>query len=403
MAKDSRKVSSEEAIRVEEATTTLETLIRRRARGLIDAIVEEELEAVLGAAESARVGPARQGYRHGTRERTLTTSLGPTTFAMPRARVRTAEGATAEWRSELVPRYQRRSERVDEAILGVYLSGTNTRRIKGALAPLLRGGPLSKDAVSRLVGRLADDFETWRRRDLAEDQIQYLLMDGWYPNVRIGKRRVRVPVLVTLGVRANGERVVLDVRLAGDESTAAWRDVIRSLAERQVGRPLLAIVDGSAGLAAALREQWPTLAIQRCTAHKLRNLEAKAPVRLREELAEEYRRMIYAESRTLVDQARTRFVKKWRLRCPAVVECLEEAGDDLFTFVRFPKTQWKALRTTNALERINGEFRRRTKTQASLPGQEAVLLLLFGLLRSGHVKLRKIDGWEEMERVEKAA
>jgi putative transposase len=402
MAKDSRKVSSEEVIRAEE-TTTLETLIRRRARGLIDAIVEEELEAALGAAESARVGTARQGYRHGTRERTLTTSLGPTTFAMPRARMRTAEGATVEWRSELVPRYQRRSERVDEAILGVYLSGTNTRRIKGALAPLLRGGPLSKDAVSRLVGRLADDFETWRRRDLADDQIQYLLMDGWYPKVRIGKRRIRVPVLVTLGVRADGERVVLDVRLAGDESTAAWRDVIRSLAERQVGRPLLAIVDGSAGLAAALREQWPTLAIQRCTAHKLRNLEARAPVRLREELAEEYRRMIYAETRTLVDQACTRFVKKWRLRCPAVVECLEEAGDDLFTFLRFPKTQWKALRTTNALERINGEFRRRTKTQASLPGQEAVLLLLFGLLRSGHVKLRKIDGWEEMERVEKAA
>lgn len=402
MAKDSRKVSSEEAIRAEE-TTTLETLIRRRARGLIDAIVEEELEAALGAAESARVGAARQGYRHGTRARTLTTSLGPTTFAMPRARVRTAEGATVEWRSALVPRYQRRSERVDEAILGVYLSGTNTRRIKGALAPLLRGGPLSKDAVSRLVGRLADDFETWRRRDLAEDQIQYLLMDGWYPKVRIGKRRVRVPVMVTLGVRADGERVVLDVRLAGDESTAAWRDVIRSLAERQVGRPRLAIVDGSAGLAAALREQWPTLAIQRCTTHKLRNLEAKAPVRLREELAEEYRRMIYAETRTLVEQARTRFVKKWRLRCPAVVECLEEAGDDLFTFLRFPKAQWKALRTTNALERINSEFRRRTKTQASLPGQEAVLLLLFGLLRSGHVKLRKIDGWEEMERVEKAA
>ena len=387
--------------RVDEPTT-LETLIRRRARGLIDAIVEEELEAALGAAESARVGAARQGYRHGTRERTLTTSLGPTTFAMPRARLKTAEGAITEWRSELVPRYQRRSERVDEAILGVYLSGTNTRRIKGALAPLLRGGPLSKDAVSRLVGRLADDFETWRRRDLAEDQIQYLLMDGWY-KVRIGKRRVRVPVLVTLGVRADGERVVLDVRLAGDESTAAWRDVIRSLAERHVGRPRLAIIDGSAGLAAALREQWPTLAIQRCTAHKLRNLEAKAPVRLREELAEDYRRMVYAETPTLVDQARTRFAKKWRLRCLAVVECLDEASDDLFTFLSFPKTQWKALRTTNALERINGEFRRRTKTQASLPGHEAVLLLLFGLLRSGHVKLRKIDGWEEMAHVERAA
>ena len=140
--------------------TTLEDLIRFRARTLIGEIVEEELEAALGAARSARVGETRQGYRHGTRERTLTTSLGPTTFSMPRARLVTGDGTSAEWRSQLVPRYQRRSERVDAAILGVYLSGTNTRRIKGALAPLLRGGPLSKDAVSRLVGRLAEDFET---------------------------------------------------------------------------------------------------------------------------------------------------------------------------------------------------------------------------------------------------
>ena len=86
-----------------------------------------------------------------------------------------------------------------------------------------------------------------------------------------------------------------------------------------------------------------------------------------------------------------------------MVECLEEAGDDLFTFLRFPKLQWKALRTTNALERINEEFRRRTKTQASLPGQDAVLLLLFGLLRTGQVKLRKIDGWQELARVQEAA
>ena len=105
----------------------------------------------------------------------------------------------------------------------------------------------------------------------------------------------------------------------------------------------------------------------------------------------------------LVDQARARFTKTWRLRCPAVVECLNEAGDDLFTCLSFPHAPWKALRTTNALERITGEFRRRTKTQASLPGQDAVLLLLFGLRRSGQVKMRKVDGWQEMERVNQAA
>ena len=382
---------------------TIEAKMRRRVRQTIEAIVKEELEAALGAGKSARVGDERSGYRHGSRERTLTTSLGPATIRRPRARIRRVDGATSEWRSETVRRYQRRTVRVDEAILGVYLAGTNTRRVKGALAPLLRGGPLSKDAVSRLVGRLREDFETWRSRDLADEDIRYVFLDGWFPKVRIGGRRERVPVLVTLGVRGNGQRVVLDLRLAGEESAASWGEVIASLVARHLRRPVLAVVDGNPGLFAALQTHWPGLAVQRCTAHKLRNLQAKAPARLREELTEEYRRMIYADTVTEVQQARTRFTKKWRLRCPAVVESLEEAGDELFTFLRFPRSQWKALRTTNALERINEEFRRRTKTQSSLPGQDAVLLLLFGLLRSGQVKLRALVGYQEMEQVKVAA
>jgi transposase-like protein len=381
---------------------SIELGMRLRIRDTIEALVHEALDAALGAPKSVRVGETRHGYRHGTRERTLTTSLGPTTITMPRARVQQAEGTRTEWRSATVRRYQRRTTRVDEAILGVYLAGGNTRRIKGALAPLLRGGPLSKDAVSRLVGRLREDFETWRARDLADEDIRYVFMDGWYPKVRIGGRRERVPVLVTLGVRANGERVVIDMRLVGEESAASWSEVVASLAARHLTRPVLAVVDGNPGLTSALRSHWPGLAIQRCTAHKLRNLQAKAPARLREELTEDYRRLVYAETVTAVEQARARFLKKWRLRCPAVVESLEEAGDELFTFLRFPASQWKALRTTNALERINEEFRRRTKTQASLPSQDAVLLLLFGLLRSGQVKLRALVGYHDME-VKKAA
>src|SRR5688572_1436857 len=239
---------------------SIETAMRLRIRDTIEELVHQELDAALGAVKSARVGETRQGYRHGTRERTLTTSLGPTTIAMPRARVRGAEGARAEWRSETVRRYQRRTTRVDEAILGVYLAGGNTRRIKGALAPLLRGGPLSKDAVSRLVGRLREDFETWRARDLATEDIRYVFMDGWYPKVRIGGRRERVPVLVTLGVRANGDRVVLDMRLVGEESAASWTEVVASLVARHLGRPVLAVIDGNPGLSSALRSHWPGIA-----------------------------------------------------------------------------------------------------------------------------------------------
>jgi transposase-like protein len=370
--------------------------MRERIRATIESLVDEELAAALGATRSQRVGAVRAGYRHGKRERTLSTSLGATTIAMPRARIEDDHGRRREWRSRIIPRYQRRTERVDEAILGVYLSGTNTRRLRGALAPRLRGAPLSKDAVSRLVGRLREDFAGWAKRDLGELRVRYLFLDGWYPRVRIGKKRVRVPVLVTLGVGADGQRVVLDLRLAGAESEQAWLDVVRSLAARNLGAPVLAVIDGNPGLAAALKVQWPKLAIQRCTNHKLWNLLAKAPAHLREELAEDYRRMIYAESRDAVEHARVGFARKWKLRCKAVSASFEEAGDELFTFTAFPISQWKALRTTNALERINEEFRRRTKTQASLPNEEAVLFLLFGLLRSGQLTLRRLVGWHDL-------
>jgi transposase-like protein len=375
---------------------TIERTIRERVRDIIEQVVEAELEAALGAPASQRVGAQRQGYRHGYRERTLTTSTGPTTFAMPRARLSEGAGGRHEWQSQTVGRYERRSRRVDEAIVGVYLSGANTRRIRGALAPLLRGAPLSKDAVSRLVGRLKGDFEQWQQRDLKAEQIRHLYLDGWYPKVRIDKQRVRVPVLVTLGTRANGERVVIDLRIAGEESSAAWAEVITALVNRHIGVPELAVVDGNPGLTQALQEQWKQIQIQRCTNHKLRNLQAKAPARLREELTEDYRRMIYAAGVDEVAKQREKFQKKWKLKCAAVIASLEEAGEELFTFTHFPPSQWKALRTTNAIERINGEFRRRTKTQASLPNEDAVVLLMYGLLCSGQIRLRRMVGWKDL-------
>jgi putative transposase len=181
------------------------------------------------------------------------------------------------------------------------------------------------------------------------------------------------------------------------ESEQAWLDAVRALAGRNLGTPELAVIDGNPGLRTALKMQWPRIAIQRCTNHKLWNLLAKAPAHLREELAEDYRRMIYADGHQAIEKARAGFARKWKLRSQAVLASFEEAGDELFTFTAFPISQWKALRTTTALERINEEFRRRTKTQASLPSEEAVLFLLFGLLRSGQVTLRRLVGWRDID------
>ena len=179
MARDSRKAVQEE--RFEWGPDTIEGEIRERVRGIIEVIVAEELESALGASRSQRVGAVRTGYRHGARERQLTTSLGKTTIRLPRARLKDAHGQESEWHSRIIGRYQRRTERVDGALLGTYLSGVNTRRLRGALAPLLRDAPLSKDAVSRLVGRLRDEFTAWSARDLAAEDVCYLFLDGWYP------------------------------------------------------------------------------------------------------------------------------------------------------------------------------------------------------------------------------
>jgi putative transposase len=151
MERDSRKAVEEEGFAW--GPDTIESEIRDRIRGMIETIVDEEPEVPLGAGRSQRVG-ARTGYRHGARERQLTTSLGKTTIKLPRARLKGGDGAESEWHSRIIPPYQRRTERVDAALLGTYLSGINTRRLRDALSPLLRGAPLSKDAVSRLVGRL---------------------------------------------------------------------------------------------------------------------------------------------------------------------------------------------------------------------------------------------------------
>ena len=395
MARSSRGTRSIET-GAEYGPDTIETVIRERVKRTIEMVVEQELEASLGAGRSNRVGDKRHGYRHGRRSRTLATSTGTTTIDMPRGRMWQSDGSTREWTSRTIPRYQRRTERVDQAILGSYLGGINTRRIRGALAPLLRDTPICKDAVSRLVSRLKDDFAAWQSRDLSGEDVRYLILDGWYPRMRLAGSRHRVPVLVALGVFGDGHKEILDLRLAGNESTQAWRQVVQGLAHRGLKTPELAVVDGSVGLRGALERQWPTMPVQRCTAHKLRNLESLLPKALKEELAENYRRVIYADSATESARLRRGFVARWSKVHQGVVRSLEEAGDELFTFQRFPRSQWKSLRTTNALERVNGEFRRRTKTQASLPSEQAVLLLLFGLLKTGYVRMRRINGWRDM-------
>jgi len=372
----------------------LEAAVRQQVRGFIEGLLEEELAAALGRGRYERTAAAF-GARNGHRERQLLGSFGPLTVSVPRARLCDADGRPGEWRSKTLPAYKRLTKQAEALIAGAYLAGTNTRRVRRALAALFAGA-VGKDTVSRVWHKVKGDFEAWQKRGLSGEDVVRLILDGTAVRVRLDRKATLLSVLVVLGVRRDGQKVLLALRSMGGESEAAWRAVLDDLVGRGLAVPELAIVDGAAGLEKALAALWPALPVQRCTVHKHRNLLAHAPKRLHEELGADYTDMIYAKTAEEVEARRKAFLRKWRLKCRPVADSLEEAGGELFSFLRWPPEQWRSLRTTNAIERLHEEFKRRIKTQCLLPAAETACMLFWALLASGQITLRKVDGWHSL-------
>jgi len=387
-------------------------------RGFIEQMLEAELSTALGRARYVRApaperlpggagesGPPDDvdaavaiqvaGHRNGHRDRELMGTFGKTTVSVPRARVEMADGGTTEWKSKALSAYRRRTKEVDALIAGSYLAGTNTRRVGRALASLFRGA-VSKDTVSRVWRKIKADWDAWNKRDLSTEDILRLILDGTVVRARVDRKATAISLLIVLGIRRDGQKVLLAIRSMGGESEAAWRTVLDDLVARGLKKPALSIVDGAPGLEKALTSLWADIPIQRCTVHKLRNLIAHAPKKFAEEIAADFSDMIYANTAKEVATRRKAFIRKWRLKCRAVADSLEEAGDKLFTFTRLPIAQWKSVRTTNAIERLHEEFKRRIKTQTVLPSAETAAMLFWGLLASGQITMRKVDGWETL-------
>ena len=370
----------------------LETAVRGRIRGFIEEMLEAELHAALQRGRYDRQGTTR-GHRHGHRARQLVGTFGPVTLSVPRARLAGADGRTSEWRNQTIPAYRRLTRRAEALIAGAYLSGTNTRRVRRALGALF-GGAIGKDVVSRAWHKVQTDWEAWQQRDLSKDDIVRLILDGTVVRVRLDRKATSLSVLVALGVRRDGQKVLLALRNMGGESEAAWRALLDDLVARGLAAPELVIVDGASGLEKAIAALWSDVPVQRCTVHKHRNLLAHAPKKLCDEISADYADMIYASAAQEVEAKRKAFVRKWRLRCRPVADSLEEAGEKLFTFLRFPPEQWKSVRTTNAIERLHEEFKRRIKTQCLLPCAETACMLFWALLASGQINLRRVAGWD---------
>ena len=383
----------------------IEAGLRDRAREFLQAMLEGELDEVLDRSRYARRAKRSAdasermvgvpGHRHGHRPRTLLGTFGQLKIEVPRARLDTPDGKTTEWKSQALRSYQRRTVAADALIAGCYLSGTNTRRVRRALRALF-GGAVGKDTVSRVWRKVKSDWDAWNARSLAEEPIVRLILDGTVVRVRLDRQATSISLLVVLGVRADGQKVFLAIKNMGGESTEAWRIVLDDLIQRGLRRPQFLIVDGAPGLENAIAAVWNGVPVQRCTVHKHRNLLAHAPERLHEEISADYNAMIYAATREEVERQRKAFIRKWRLKHRPVADSLQEAGDRLFTFTRLPLGQWRSARTTNAIERLHEEFKRRIKTQTVLPSADTAAMLFWGLLASGQISMRKIDGWHTL-------
>jgi putative transposase len=385
----------------------IENGLRERVREFIQSLIESELDAALARPRYGRRrqetpaegdGAALTGHRHGHRSRTLVGSFGRVQVWVPRARIVGEDGRTSEWKSGALGAYQRRTRKADALIASAYLAGTNTRRVRRALGALFAGA-IGKDTVSRVWRKVKGDWDAWNARPLADEPIVRLVLDGTVVRVRLDRKATAICLLVVMGVRNDGQKVLLAIKSMGNESTEAWRTALDDLIQRGLRRPQFLIVDGAPGLENAIAAVWNGVPVQRCTVHKHRNLLAHAPERLHQEISADYNDMIYAATPEEIEKRRKAFVRKWRAKHRAVADSLEEAGDRLFSFTRLPPNQWKSARTTNVIERLHEEFKRRIKTQTVLPSADTAAMLFWALLAAGQINLRKIDGWQDMATV----
>ena len=333
--------------------------------------MEKERTAHVGAARHERV-PDRRGHRNGHYTRDLLTTHGP----LPKLRVpRLLEGGVD---FTLFDKYQRRQTAVDAAIGQLFLQGVSTRRLK-RIAQDLFGAPVRAGTVSKAAAVLDADLQAYQTKPLADDVV-FLFLDGISQKVRELSVEGKV-MLCAFGIHADGTKELLSFRLADEEDTPCWQGFLIYLKSRGLkGKALkLLTVDGHPALLKTLREVYPLRRIQRCIAHKLRNVVGTLKRAQREACMGEAKRIFRAPSRTEV----IRRVKAWRAKwlddAEAAVRCLEKDLVHCLHYFSFPKNLWKTIRTTNILERAFREVRRRTRPMSVFTNAESAERIMYGV------------------------
>lgn len=375
---------------------TLSAWLRAKLQTWIQDLLDEELTDLLGRGRSERRAKvdAPSGYRNGYgKPRRLTTPLGTLTVRRPRVR-----GLEARFVSRILPLFCRRTQEVGELLPKLYLHGLSLGDFDLALRGLLGdGAPLSPSSIARLRGKWEEEYLAWRERDLAGEAIVYLWADGIY--VKAGLDRDKAALLVVIGARRDGTKVLLAVESGYRESTEAWAAVLRDLQARGLAAPVLAIGDGHLGLWGALREIFPTTAEGRCWNHKLTNVLDQLPQRLRAQASVLLRTLPVAETQAECERRRAQFARRYGKTHPKAVETLGRDWGQLVTFYRFPRAHWKHLRTTNIVESPFAAVRLRTGAAKRFKKVTNATALIWKVLRVAETRFRRLDAPELLAEV----
>ena len=344
--------------------------LRELAGEYLSALMEWELTIHLGRNRYER----RQGeanHRNGSYPRKFTMKgLGEVRVKVPRDR-------QGQFQTKVLPRSSRYEEAVAQDVSLMFLAGISSRSLS-LISQRLLGRKLSHTEISQATRELTAAVERWRTRDLSQENLRYLFVDGVNFDMRVAGRVDKVPVLVAVGVTAAGQKLVVGLQAGDKESASAWRELFKDLKSRGLaGEAItLGIRDGLAGLEKVFREEFPKARVQRCQVHVARNVLAKVPHRLKGAVADDLRSIFYASSPTKAWEFFQGFKERWGKEVPSAVACLERSLASCLTFFHFPAEQWVSLRTTNIIERLNKEFKRRTKPMEIVAGELSCYRLL---------------------------
>jgi len=333
-------------------------------------LMDSELTHHLGRDKYERK-EGHTDYRNGSYARTFCIKgIGDVEIRMPRDR-------NGDFQTQIIPRSKQYEDRITEDIAAMYLTGISTRTLS-LLSKRLIGRSISPAEVSNASIELKKSVEKWRSRDLSHDKIKYLIIDGVNFNMRISGSIQTVPILVVIGVREDNTRLVLLIQSGDKESATTWREAFKDLKARGLDGLFvqLGIMDGITGLEKVFKEEFPNAKVQRCQVHVARNVIAKVPQKLKQTVADDLRSIFYASSRKKADEFAKAFADKWEKELPSAVKSLSNSLDACLTFFSFPEEEWISLRTTNSIERLHKEFKRRTKPMEIVAGENACYLLL---------------------------